>query len=603
MTVMQAPIEARADLEDAAFTSSMPVFWSLRLGEALQAFIFLISLPLWKPLVWFILVAGSGVWLNWYANRPAIKNLPTAQRRWHYRWGIWLRMGFGGTAVYFLYVTGDVTMQLLLSTSLLCSAVLLTLRMAGDYVRVLVAVAVLLLPTSIRNIYEGITGNILSLLIGLGGFVVTSIIVFMSRVQERVMIEQFELRKRAESATKAVANIGLEKSRFFAAVSHDLRQPVHAIGLYLDPLIALAHSSQDEAAMRASEGIRQSWHALDGLLSQVLDLTRMDSGTLQADVQAVELAPLVRGLVMQQSAVAEGAGIRIVALVPEGRFAVADDLMLKRVLSNLIDNAIKFSPSGKSIVVALRSVGAYWHVQVRDAGMGIAPDAQDKIFEEFVQLNNEARNRKRGLGLGLAICKRFALLMGGDIIVRSALGRGCCMTVKLRKAPTDWQPPSHLQSQAFLVYADANPSTGTFIATSSNDAPTAQGFEALHSAQANSKSQMAACDILVVEDDALVGDAMRQLLTSWGHTVRHVETAVDAQTHAHFGSIAICDVRLPDGASGIDVALMLRVRGKKVILISGETDADVRGLIQSHGLDLMVKPVSSSKLLNALQAL
>jgi two-component system, sensor histidine kinase len=590
MTQVPAPVEAHADLEDAAFTTSMPVFWSLRVGEALQAFIFLISLPLWKPLAWFILVAGSGVWLNWYANRPAIKKLPTQERRWHYRWGIWLRMGFGGTAVYFLYVTGDVTMQLLLSTSLLCSAVLLTLRMAGDYVRVLVAVALLLLPTSIRNIYEGITGNILSLLIGLGGFVVTTIIVFMSRVQERVLIAQFEMRKRAERATDAVASIGLAKSRFFAAVSHDLRQPVHAIGLYLDPLLKLAHSSHDEAAMRATEGIRQSWRALDGLLSQVLDLTRMDSGALQADVQSVELAPLVRGLVMQQSAAAERAGIRIVALVPEGRFAAADDLMLKRVLTNLIDNAIKFSPSGKPIVVSLRSAGDDWLVQVRDAGIGIAPDTQDKIFEEFVQLNNEARDRRRGLGLGLAICKRFALLMGGDISVRSALGKGCCMTLRLRKAPKEWRPFQPQQSQSFLVHS----ATGE---------PTPSSFGTLRSLQNNEKPYLPEQDILLVEDDTLVVNAMRELLESWGQTVLHVETAQAAYDKANFGSVAICDVRLPDGASGIDVALMLRAMGKKVLLISGETDAGVRSAAQTHGLELMIKPVSTSRMLRALQTL
>jgi two-component system, sensor histidine kinase len=586
----QHAAEAHADYEDAAFTSSASVFWSLRVGEALQAFIFLVSLPFWKPLTWFVLVAGSGVWLNWYANRPAIKQLPTQERRWHYRWGIWLRMGFGGTAVYFLYVTGDVTMQLLLSTSLLCSAVLLTLRMAGDYVRVLVAVALLLLPTSIRNIYEGITGNILSLLIGLGGFVVTTIIVFMSRVQERVLIAQFEMRKRAELATDAVASLGLAKSRFFAAVSHDLRQPVHAIGLYLDPLIALANRSQNEAAMRATEGIRQSWRALDGLLSQVLDLTRMDSGALQADVQSIELAPLVRGLVMQQSAAAERAGIRIVALVPEARFAAADDLMLKRVLSNLIDNAIKFSPTGRPIVVALRSAGADWHIQVRDGGIGIAPDAQDKIFEEFVQLNNEARDRKRGLGLGLAISKRFAMLMGGDISVRSKLGCGCCMTLRLRKAPNEWQTFQPHQSQSFLVHSP----TGV---------PTPSSFGTLQSVQHNETPYLPEQDILLVEDDNLVSDAMCQLLQSWGQTVLQVATAEAAHAKSSFGSIAICDVRLPDGASGIEVALMLRAKGKKVILISGETDAQVRSAALTHGLDLMIKPVSSSRLLRTLQAL
>ena len=122
----------------------------------------------------------------------------------------------------------------------------------------------------------------------------------------------------------------------------------------------------------------------------------------------MEIAPLVKSLVMQHSAVAERAGVRIVALVPPGRFANADELMLKRVLSNLLDNAIKFSPAGGSIVVALRQAVDGWRLQVRDAGIGIAHVEQIRIFDEFVQIDNQARDRRQGLGLGLAKSRFFA---------------------------------------------------------------------------------------------------------------------------------------------------------------------------------------------------
>jgi signal transduction histidine kinase len=146
----------------------------------------------------------------------------------------------------------------------------------------------------------------------------TVTMVFLSRAQESSVKHQYEQRRRAEAAADAVAALGLTKSRFFAAVSHDLRQPVHAIGLYLDPLARLSQATQDRAAQRAVEGIRQSWRALDDLLSQVLDLTRMDSGVVQADLQPTEIAPLVASLVLQHSAVAEAAGVRIVSLVRPG---------------------------------------------------------------------------------------------------------------------------------------------------------------------------------------------------------------------------------------------------------------------------------------------
>ena len=114
---------------------------------------------------------------------------------------------------------------------------------------------------------------------------------------------------------------------------------------------------------------------------------------------------------------------------------------------------------------------------------------------------------------------------------------------------------------------------------------------------------LAGTEVLLVEDDLLVASAMRQLLQSWGQTVLHVETAAEALQHADFGQLAICDVRLPDGESGIDVALHLRSLGKKVLLISGETDTAVRQRAQNNRLLLLIKPVSSAMLMKTLRDL
>jgi two-component system, sensor histidine kinase len=565
------------DPEDIGYSNS--AFWSLRSGEALVASQFLFALPWWQPVMWFLLVAGSGTYRDWRIRQPSFKALSLPERRYYFRWSIWLRMGFGGCSCFLLYVPGNLPMIILLGFSMLCSAVLVTLRVAGDFKRTIGAVSLVLLPPSFRMIIDGFQSELLISFFGVGGTLLTLTIIFTSRIQERALREQFELRQLAERATDALATVGLAKSRFFAAVSHDLRQPVHAIGLYLDPLINLSRTAQDANAQRAAEGIRQCWRALDDLLSQVLDLTRMDSGALRADIQSVELAPLVRDLIMQHSATAERAGIRLIALVQAGRYAAADELMLKRVLSNLLDNAIKFSPNGRPVVVTLRSTSKRWRLQVRDAGMGIAREAQEKIFEEFVQLNNEERDRKRGLGLGLAISKRFVVLMGGDVQVRSAPGCGTCMTVMLNKA--DARGKSHAPAHSALPSID----------------PQAQ----MTPERAGAALQPQ--DVLLVEDDPLVAHAMLQLLGSWQLNVRHVDNAMDAMLQIEFGQIAICDVRLPDGASGIDIALAMRARGKKVLLISGETDLAVRHAASTQGIELLIKPVSSAKLLKALQAL
>ncbi len=575
---MKAVRDEQPDPEDSAHTVAS--LWALRACELLCFLMFATAMPWQQPAAWFSVIAGMGVLRWWHVNRPAFRALPKARRQRVYRIYMWVLMSFVGSSCYFLYVPDNVPILAVLVSYLLGNATLIAVRLTGDAVRTTIALCLAVLPTSIRLIVDGIGGNTLLALMGVGGFLMTVTMVFLSRAQEFGVMRQVEQRRRAEAAADTVAALGLAKSRFFAAVSHDLRQPVHAIGLYLTPLAKLAERAQDHAAHRAIEGITQSWRALDDLLSQVLDLTRMDSGAVLAELRPTEIAPLVESLVRQHSAVAEVAGVRIVSLVRPDAFALADGLMLVRVLSNLMDNAIKFSPSGTTVLVALRAGGPRWRIQVRDAGMGIAPDAQARIFEEFVQMHNEARDRRQGLGLGLAIARRLALLMNGDITVRSALGRGTSMTVSLPRAlpPPDAEPAPAARS----------PRPGAALPLLG---------PALHPPVFNMGR------VLLVEDDALVAEATRDQLASWGLEVLHVETADAAMAQAGFGQVAICDVRLPHAASGLALALNLRELGQKVLLISGETHAALREAASRHGLPLLIKPVSGAQLLSALQSL
>lgn len=578
---MTPALEERPDPEDSAHTVAS--LWALRACELLCAFMFATALPWQQPFAWFAIIGSMGVLRWWHVNRPAFRRRPKPHRRRVYRIYMWVLMSFVGSACWFLYVPGNVPILAVLMCYLLGNATLIAVRLTGDVVRTTIALCLAVLPTSIRLIIDGIVGDALLAMMGIGGILMTVTMVFLSRAQEMGVMRQVEQRRRAEAAADAIAALGLAKSRFFAAVSHDLRQPVHAIGLHLAPLSNLAHATQDRRAQRAIEGITQSWRALDDLLSQVLDLTRMDSGVVEAELQPTELSPLVAGLVRQHSAVAEAAGVRIVSLVKPGAHALADGLMLIRVLSNLLDNAIKFSSPGGTVLVALRPGAQRWRLQVRDAGPGIAPDAQARVFEEFVQVHNEARDRRQGLGLGLAIARRLALLMNGDISVRSALGQGCCMTLALPRAKA--VQPSWL----------SNPSDP--------DPVSAPGALLPASGPALPLPALALRDVLLVEDDPLVAAATRELLTQWGMRVRHVETAAEATANAAFGQVAICDVRLPQAASGLELAIALRQTGKRVLLISGETQTSLRETAQRHHLSLLIKPVSSAQLLTALQRL
>lgn len=573
--------EELPDPEDNAHTVAS--LWALRACELLVALMFATVLPWQQPAAWFSVIAGMGVLRWWHVNRPAFRAKPKAHRKRVYRLYMWVLMSFVGSSCYFLYVPGNVPILAVLMSYLLGNATLIAVRLTGDVARTTIALCLAVLPTSIRLICDGLQGDTLLVLMGTGGFFMTIIMVVLSRAQEIGVMRQVEQRRRAEAAADTVTALGLAKSRFFAAVSHDLRQPVHAIGLYLSPLASLAERAQDRAALRAIDGIHQSWRALDDLLSQVLDLTRMDSGVVQADLQPTEIAPLVQNLVRQHSAVAEAAGVRLVALVRPGAFALADGLMLVRVVSNLMDNAIKFSPSGSTVLVALRGgAGEHWRLQVRDAGMGIAAEAQARVFEEFVQMHNEARDRRQGLGLGLAIARRLVLLMNGNLSVRSALGQGTSMTLTLPRA----EPPPQAEPEP-LDGPEAVSGPGALLPMAGPAPLPALAMER----------------VLLVEDDSLVAQATRDQLMAWGLEVLHVATAAEALQNAAFGEVAICDERLPHAASGLDVALALRAMGQKVLLISGETHAALRDAAARHGLPLLIKPVSGARLLQALQGL
>jgi two-component system, sensor histidine kinase len=546
-------------------------------GNTLIAGFFVPYLPLWMPLTWLAIALSTGGAQLWCATRPVLQSIPYPLRLYVERAIFWFSQAGMGSAAFLLYVPGDMGMLGVLNVCVVVIGAMSVLQFSGDHWRGSVGCALAILPTATRYFFES---SWLLFLLGLGGYVVVAALSMFGRVQYQALLEQAALRKRAEEAADALAAMGMTQARFFAAVSHDLRQPVHAIGLYLASLQAGAFEG---AAKRGVEGIGQAWRALDGLLSQVLDLTRVDTGSLKAELGAVELEPLIRGLVVQHSAAAEKKSIRVVALVAPGRYVLADTLMLNRVLSNLLDNAIKFSPEDARVVIALRSAGMDWSVQVRDSGLGIAKAMHDKVFEEFVQLDNPQRDRAHGLGLGLSIAHRFVALMQGRLHLRSASGAGTCISVLLAKAAPG--------INALAPFRPAGAQPAPLV-----DLPVVAGSLRL-AVQASGKS------LLIVEDDALVERAITQLLRSLGLPVLHAPDAAVAMSLAPHACMAACDVRLPGPVSGMDLAVWLQQAGIPALLMTGETAADVKAAARANDLPLFTKPVAPQALLDGLAAL
>ncbi len=578
------PATAAARADPLSVSKDIGASWSVlavrKAGELLVAGLFFPFLPLWMPLTWLALVSISGALHTWGFSRLRCMDMPVAKRMWIGRVLFWINLACQGSAAYFLYVPDNPGMVGVLNVCLVCIGALCILQHTGDNLLGAAGTALAILPMAMRFLWEGGWVNTLQ---GIGGFMITFLLAVYGRQQQAALIEQAALRKRAEDAADVVAAVGLAKARFFAAVSHDLRQPVHAMGLYLAPLLA---GTKDQRTEKAVQGIYQSWHALDDLLSHVLDLTQMDAGKIQAELSAVELAPLITGLVVQHSAAAEKKSIRILALVAPQRYVLADMLMLKRVLSNLLDNAIKFSPEDARIAVAVRSAGADWCIQVRDSGPGIALAMQTKVFEEFVQIDNPERDRTQGLGLGLAIAQRFTVLMQGQMHLRSASGAGSCLSVHLPKAQGPAIDMLHTSKAAQNQMAHLAPQAALSVPDALRKAVRASG-----------KS------ILVVEDDALVAQAIMQLLADLELPAVHAANAVDAIKLAAQSCVAACDVRLPGIVSGLDLAIRLQHMHIPSLLMTGETGNDTKEAARHNGLLLLVKPVNPQALLDALASL
>ena len=373
--------------------------------------------------------------------------------------------------------------------------------------------------------------------------------------------------REAESASNA-------KSRFLAAASHDLRQPAHALSLYVAALRqGLKQQAPDVSTVLtpAVDGMQAAARSLDALLNAVLDISRFDAGVVTAEIQSVALKPLVHEVITVLASSAKEKGLNLRSRVPDVSVQ-SDPTLLRRVIDNLVSNAVRFSRSG-SILVAVRPRADHYLLQVWDQGVGIAPLNLPLIFDEFYQVRRGDMSQG-GMGLGLAIVSRSAAMLSAGISVRSRVGRGTCFTLQLPGAPMALA--AHQQSQMLATNA------------SSNDAHRPRR-------------------VLVLDDDALVRDSMRSLFASFGlqATAESTVNALIAVAERERDEIAaaVVDYRLQDGFTGIEAARKLRrILGATVpvVLITGDTSAERLRILGASGFPVLHKPLNPDQLLAAL---
>ncbi len=385
-------------------------------------------------------------------------------------------------------------------------------------------------------------------------------------LEQRVATATLALRERTEEAEQAT----LSKSRFLAAASHDLRQPMHALGLFVGRLGQLPH---DAATTRLVGNLEASVHALQALLDALLDVSRLESGAVQVQVRPFALADLFEQLRDGLALTALQKGLRL-QVRPSPVWVLSDSALLHRILLNLLGNALRYTATG-SVLLACRPCFDAQHVRIEvwDSGIGIAPAHQTAVFKEFYQVGNSERDRDKGQGLGLSIVKRSAELLGYRLHMRSTEGRGTRFSLRVPLAPSDV----------------AHERRGPLRPPSFED--------------------IAALKVLVIEDDPLVRDALVGLLASWQVEVAVADalaTALQLLKNGAVPDVIVADYRLREGENGIEVIRQLRAAAGHLIpacLVSGDTDATLLQAAAAASLTLLQKPVRPAKLRSLLRRL
>lgn len=238
-------------------------------------------------------------------------------------------------------------------------------------------------------------------------------------LSHQAQAEAERLRTEAEDANGA-------RSHFFASASHDLRQPIQAVRLFLDVLsTSLAGTAHAAAVEKASQGLSNA----EAILEALFDVARIDAGAVLPKPEPVALAEVFARLEEEFLPQAAAKGLRL-RMVPSAHILATDRLMLERILRNLVANAIRYTDAGK-IVVGVRRRGGRACIEVCDSGPGIAPEHLRRIWDEFFQVGNLSRDRAEGLGLGLSIARKLARTLGTPLDVRSQLGRGTVFSLDL----------------------------------------------------------------------------------------------------------------------------------------------------------------------------
>jgi signal transduction histidine kinase/CheY-like chemotaxis protein len=549
-------IDTRDTPLSAAVTAA--VFWML----------FLVLTGNRGTLVWAVLVHAMQWNMHRHLHRldPAAIDAATAARM---RRRLELRMLFPGLvwalAPWLFFPHGDLAHILLMYFFVSGTTSVIVAALAQWWLAALCFGVPVFLSLALRLVLE--PGSVTVIM---GCLAVSQLVAALhyARKQNRLIVGSiengFENARLAEALSRQldhVAQLAAQRARIFAAANHDLRQPMHALAIFVDAL-----DTRNPPPAENLRFMRDSVDALRGSIDALLDIAQLDGGVAPVRPEPMRLQPLFDALHGRFAALAAAKGLHL-RVRPTRAAVQADARMLARLLGNLVDNAIKYTPSGTVLVCARHVTPGAWRIEVRDSGVGIDARHQAQVFEEFFQVDNPGRDRSRGLGLGLSLVASMAQVMGSRIQVRTAPGRGSTFSLVLDKTAA---PPADDD-----LAVPAGPT-----------------------------EEAAALRILVLDDEQPVREAMRSLLSAWGHEVVLAANPREALQQGGVFDLMLSDLRLGSGLSGLAAAQALQAVGKarNVVILTGETAHATRAEVERAGYALIYKPAGAQALQEAIAA-
>ncbi|ART81903.1 hybrid sensor histidine kinase/response regulator [Oceanisphaera profunda] len=394
-----------------------------------------------------------------------------------------------------------------------------------------------------------------------------------ARVAERTQ-ELSTVNQQLVVATIEAEKLSASKSRFLAAVSHDLMQPLNAAKLFASSWL---ETSPDDESRRLAGHIDRSLVAAEDLIADLLDMSRLESGKLTAKPVDFALDELFNTLKAEFDVLVEQDGGRF--SVVNSRLGVhSDPRLLRRILQNFLTNALRYNSGGR-VLLGARHQGDNLCLEVWDNGPGIAEDKQRLIFDEFMRLEHGQRQHQQGMGLGLAIAQGLARMLDHRLAVRSTEGKGSVFSVTVPRAIAGRGKSASLADNAVI-----------------SNAPNVNN------------SQLQGLKVLCIDNDGDILTAMASLLGHWGCEVRVALTSHAAEQHYQDGfmpQIILSDYHLDEGETGIDVVSQLHLKYGTVptVVISADRQPELQARLQQLQLSYLSKPVKPMKLRALLQHL